>query len=65
MDFSLTREQEILRDTVREFAQRELTPNHWLWMRRERFIPPILTDSETGSLLAVSTNCEYNTIKNK
>ena len=26
MDFGLTREQEILRDTAREFAQRELAP---------------------------------------
>ncbi len=61
MDFSFTREQEILRDTVRESTQRELTPNALALDEKGEFIHPILTDS----VLAVSTNCEYNTIKNK
>jgi len=65
MDFSLTREQEILRDTVREFAQRELTPNALALDEKGEFIRPILTDSEAGSLLAVYANYDYNTIKNK
>ena len=62
MDFSLTREQEILRDTVREFAQRELTPNALGLDEKGEFIHPILTDSETGSLLAVYANYDYNRV---
>jgi len=39
MDFSLTREQEILRDTVREFAQRELAPKALALDEKGEFIP--------------------------
>ena len=42
MDFGLTREQEILRDTVREFAQRELAPNALALDEKSEFIQAIV-----------------------
>ena len=43
MDFNLTREHEILRDTVREFTQRELAPNALALDEKGEFIHDIIS----------------------
>jgi alkylation response protein AidB-like acyl-CoA dehydrogenase len=48
VDFALTPEQELIRDTAREFAQREIAPHEREWDRREeidRALVPKLADA--------------------
>ena len=53
MDFSFTREQEILRDTVREFAQRELAPNALALDEKGEFILDIIKKTAELGLLGI------------
>ncbi|MDQ0190464.1 acyl-CoA dehydrogenase [Alicyclobacillus cycloheptanicus] len=48
MDFELTREQKMIRDTVREFAEAEIAPNAAEWDRTEAF--PLETFRKMGEL---------------
>ncbi len=59
MDFSLTREQEILRDTVREFAQRELAPNALALDEKGEFIHDIVKKTAELGLVGIITSKEY------
>jgi len=59
VDFSLTREQEILRDTVREFAQRELAPNALAWDEKGEFIRDIVKKTAELGLVGIITSKEY------
>jgi len=59
VDFSLTREQEILRDTVREFAQRELAPNALAWDEKGEFIQDIVKKTAELGLVGIITSREY------
>ena len=59
MDFSLTREQEILRDTVREFAQRELAPNALALDEKGEFIRDIVKKTAELGLVGIITSKEY------
>jgi alkylation response protein AidB-like acyl-CoA dehydrogenase len=43
MDFSLTAEQELVRDTAREFCEREVAPHARDWDRSEEMDPAIVT----------------------
>ena len=59
MDFSLTREQEILRDTVREFAQRELAPKALALDEKGEFIRDIIKKTAELGLVGIITSKEY------
>ena len=59
MDCNLTREQEILRDTVREFAQRELAPNALALDEKGEFILDIIKKAADLGLLGIITSKEY------
>ena len=59
MDFSFTREQEILRDTVREFAQRELAPNALALDEKGEFIRDIVKKTAELGLVGIITSREY------
>jgi len=59
MDFSLTRQQEMLRDTVREFAETELAPKV-LELDRERKFPwDVVKKAGEMGLIGVMTPKEY------
>jgi len=59
MDFSLTREQELLRDTVREFAERELAPNALAWDEKGEFIRDTVKKTAELGLVGIITSKEY------
>ncbi len=59
MDFSLTREQEILKDMVREFAQRELVPNALALDEKGEFIRDIVKKTAELGLVGMITSKEY------
>ncbi len=59
MDFGLTREQEILRDTVREFAQRELAPEALALDEKGEFIHDIIKKTAELGLVGIVTSKEY------
>ena len=59
MDFGLTREQEILRDTVREFAQRELAPKALALDEKGEFIHDIIKKTAELGLVGIVTSKEY------
>jgi len=59
MDFSRTREQEILRDTVREFAQRELAPKALALDEKGEFIRDIVKKTAELGLVGIITSKEY------
>jgi len=59
MDFSLTREQEILRDTVREFAQRELAPKALALDEKGEFLYEIIKKTAELGLIGIITSKEY------
>ncbi len=59
MDFSLTHEQEILRDMVREFAQRELAPNALALDEKGEFIRDIVKKTAELGLVGIITSREY------
>ena len=59
MDFSLTREQEILRDTVREFAQRELAPKALALDEKGEFIRDIVKKTAELGLVGIITSKEH------
>ena len=59
MDFSLTREQELLRDTVREFAQRELAPKALTLDEKGEFIHDIIKKTAELGLVGIITSKEY------
>lgn len=59
MDFSLTREQEMLRDTCREFAQRELAPKALALDTRGEFIRDIVKKAAALGLVGIITSRQY------
>jgi len=59
MDFGFTREQEILRDMVREFAQRELAPNALALDEKGEFIRDIIKKTAELGLVGIITAREY------
>ncbi len=59
MDFRLTREQEILRDTVREFALRELAPKALALDEKGEFIRDIVKKTAELGLVGMITSKEY------
>jgi alkylation response protein AidB-like acyl-CoA dehydrogenase len=59
MDFALTREQEMLRDTVREFAQRELAPKALALDARGEFIRDIVKKAADLGLVGIITSRQY------
>ena len=59
MDFSLTREQEMLRDTVREFAQRELAPKALALDEKGEFLHDIIKKTAELGLVGIITSKEY------
>lgn len=59
MDFSLTREQEILRDTVREFAQRELAPKALALDEKGEFLHDIIKKTAELGLVGIINSKEY------
>ncbi|MBM2824942.1 MAG: Acyl-CoA dehydrogenase [Dehalococcoidales bacterium] len=59
MDFSLTREQEILRDMVREFARKELAPKALAWDEKGEFIHDIVKRAAELGLVGIITSRQY------
>ena len=59
MDFSLSREQEMLRDTVREFAQRELAPKALEFDEKGEFLHDIIKKTAELGLVGIITSPEY------
>jgi len=59
MDFNLTREQEMLRDTVREFAQRELAPKALAFDEKGEFLHDIIKKTAELGLVGIITSQEY------
>jgi alkylation response protein AidB-like acyl-CoA dehydrogenase len=59
MDFALTREQEMLRDTVREFAQRELAPKALALDAKGEFIRDIVKKAADLGLVGIITSRQY------
>ena len=59
MDFSLTREQEMLRDMVREFTQRELAPRALALDEKGEFIHDIIKKTAELGLVGIITSKEY------
>lgn len=59
MDFSLTRQQEMLRDTVREFAESEVAPRVLDLDREGKFSYDIVKKSGEMGLIGVITPKEY------
>ncbi len=59
MDFSLTREQEILRDTVREFTQREVVPKALVLDEKGEFIQDLVMKIAELGLLGITTSKKY------
>ena len=59
MDFALTREQEMLRDTVREFAQRELAAKALALDARGEFIRDIVKKAADLGLVGIITSRQY------
>lgn len=59
MDFALTREQEMLRDTVREFAQRELASKALALDARGEFIRDIVKKAADLGLVGIITSRQY------
>ncbi len=59
MDFALTREQEMLRDTVREFAQRELAPKALALDEKGEFLHDIVRKAAELGLVGIITSKEY------
>ncbi|MDD5127118.1 MAG: acyl-CoA dehydrogenase family protein [Dehalococcoidales bacterium] len=59
MDFNLTREQEMLRDMVREFAQRELAPKALALDAKGEFIHDIIKKTAELGLVGIITSKEF------
>jgi len=59
MDFGLTREQEILRDTVREFAQRELAPKALALDEKGEFLHDVIKKTAELGLIGIITPKEH------
>jgi len=59
MDFSLSREQEMLRDTVREFAERELAPKALEFDEKGEFLHDIIKKTAEMGLVGIITSQEY------
>lgn len=59
MDFSLTREQEMLRDTVREFAQRELAPRALALDEKGEFAKDLVKKTGELGLIGMVTSAKY------
>lgn len=59
MDFELTEEQRMMRDTARKFAEQEMLPNLREWVREERFDPEIIKTMASQGLLAPHMPKEY------
>ena len=59
MDFSLSEEQQLLRKTVREFAQSEIAPHAREWDERQEFPREIFTQLGEMGLMGVVWQPEY------
>jgi len=59
MDFDLTPEQELIRKTAREFAEREIAPHAATWDREERFPAEILPKLVEVGFLGAPIPTEY------
>ncbi|MBM7601981.1 glutaryl-CoA dehydrogenase (non-decarboxylating) [Virgibacillus halotolerans] len=59
MDFNFTEEQEMLRQTVRNFTDKEIMPNIADWDRKGKFDPKILTRLAELGLMGVCIPEEY------
>ncbi len=59
MDFNLTREHEMLRDMVREFAQRELAPKARALDEKGEFIKDLIKKTADMGLLGIITARQY------
>lgn len=59
MDFALTREQEILRDTCREFAHRELAPRALALDEKAEFIYDIVKKTAELGMVGIITSPKY------
>ena len=59
VDFSLTEEQKLLRQTVREFAAAELTPHAREWDEKQEFPPEVFDKLGEMGLLGVVFPTEY------
>lgn len=59
MDFRLTDEQELLRDTIREFAAGEIAPNAAVWDEEEKFPAEIIPQLAEIGVMGIPIPEEY------
>jgi glutaryl-CoA dehydrogenase (non-decarboxylating) len=59
MDFSLTHEHNLLRDTVRKFGEREIMPYVRDWDRRQTYDPDLLRKMAEIGLLGICIPAKY------
>src|SRR2546430_1458947 len=59
MDFSLTPEQELIRDSAREFCEREIVPHSRDWDRAEEFDPGLVPKLAAAGYLGATIAEEY------
>lgn len=59
MDFTLTQEQNLLRDTVRKFAQNEIAPYVREWDRTQTYDPDLLQKMGAMGLLGICIPAQY------
>src|SRR5256886_16426353 len=59
MDFSLTPEQELIRDSAHEFCEREIVPHARDWDRAEEFDPGLVPKLAAAGYLGATIAEEY------
>lgn len=59
MDFELTEDHKIIRDTVRKFAEKEIAPNIRDFDRKEKFDPSVLQKMAEADLLGICLPQKY------
>ena len=59
MDFSLTEEQELLKQTVRDFAEREIAPHAREWDEQQQFPREVFTRAGELGLMGAVWPAEY------
>lgn len=59
MDFTLTQEHDLLRDTVRKFAQNEIAPHVRAWDRQQTYDPDLLRKMGEIGLLGICLPTKY------
>jgi cyclohexanecarboxyl-CoA dehydrogenase len=63
LDFSFTPEQELFRQTVRDFARRELAPHSAAWDRAGAFAPDLARKMAALGLLGLRTPAAYGGVE--